>query len=135
MQTIPETKYKFAERLRYGGVWEHDCWHNGRFFKVYLGDESFESLRPYYNGTPLEFESDVASRLNLLSLSNQEAASKELVDAFNIWRAEKHAERVNRILSQPDRYGVIEPSDPFLKAPPVVYPGYYKQGVGWVKQD
>lgn len=127
-----KNRFKFSERLRYNGVWTHDCWADHAYFQVEVGDSCYESLRPYYNGTPAEFERDYVGRLDTITTIHHTVPSRELVVAFNRWRQEKHQERVERILSQPDRYGVMDRNDPFLAAPAVVVPAHYEVGTGWV---
>lgn len=128
-------RFRFAERLRYQGVWVHDCWADHEYFQLELGDISLETIRSTYNGTPQQFERDVAGRLNTLSYERCHAGAppRSLVAAFNIWRFEKHEERVQRILGQPNRYGVMDRDDPFLARPSVAVPGHYEHGVGWIR--
>lgn len=128
-----KARFRFAERCNFWGVWTHDCWADHAYFQVTVGDASYEGLRASFNGTPAEFERDYVGRLNTITMVNMGAPSRELVVAFNRWRQEKHQERVDRILSQPERYGVIEKNDPFLATPSIVVPAHYEQGVGWIR--
>jgi hypothetical protein len=125
-------RFRFAERLRYNGVWIHDCWADHNYFQVEVGESNFENLRPLYNGTPVEFERDIVGRLNTITTDSMGAPSRELVVAFNRWRQDKHSERVARILNTPELYGVIDRNDPFLAPPAVVVPAHYEQGKGWI---
>lgn len=126
--------FRFRQRLRFAGQWEHDVWENGRHYRVIVGDSSHRHLRDWMSGlTDEEYLRDVVGRENLISCVNQSAPSAALVDAFNAWRQELYTERLNRLCSQPERYGVIKQDDPVREPYPVVHAARYEPGVGWVR--
>jgi len=126
--------FRFKQRLSFAGQWEHDVWENGRHYRVIVGDSSHRHLRDLMSGlTDEEYLRDVVGRENLIGCLNQCAPSAALVEAFNAWRQELYTERLNRLCSQPERYGVIEQDDPVRKPYPVVHAARYEPGVGWVR--
>ncbi len=125
---------KFAQRLRFNGVWVHDVWVDGQYFQIEIGDDSFKGRRELFSGmSDEEFERDVVGRTNTMAMMDRTAPPEALVTAFNQWRKELHAERVNRLRSQPERYGTISDDDPFIQPYPDVVAAHYELGQGWVK--
>lgn len=72
-------------------------------------------------------------RRDTISFTDNTVVPDELVLAFNEWRHLAHVERVQRLTTQPERYGVIPPNDPILLPFPTVVPVVYLQGAGWVR--
>nr|WP_314561300.1 hypothetical protein [uncultured Pseudomonas sp.] len=133
-QAHPVSAFRFKQRVRFAGQWEHDVWENGRHYRVIVGDSSHRHLRDWMSGlTDEEYLRDVVGRENLISCLNQSAPSAALVDAFNAWRQELHTEHLNRLCSQPERYGVIEQDDPVREPYPIVHAARYEPGAGWVR--
>jgi hypothetical protein len=139
IKPLPEMygRFRFSARLNYSCIWEHDCWDNapgGGYFKLFVGSNAgLEHLRETYNGTPAQFQRDVVQRLDTIVADHNMPVSRELLAGFNRWRFQVHEERVERILSQPDRYGITDRNDPFLRGPSIVVPAVYQLGVGWVR--
>ena len=106
---------------------------NNRHHEVVIGTASCDKLKGTYNGTQEDFERDCGSRVGTASYADQTAPEPEVVAYLNKYLQHSHAERVERLRSNPDRFGVIENDDPVLVAPPILTPAYYQQGVGWVK--
>lgn len=136
---LPELKerYRFAERLNYAGTWEHDCWSlspdTPTYFKLFVGSDTYRNLVGRYNGTPEEFQRDVVGRLDTIVADNNQPVSRELVASFNRWRRDAFEARVERILSQPERYGITDRNDPWFVEPSIVVPAIYVPGEGWVR--
>jgi len=125
---------RFRQGLRYHGTWEHDCWIDGKQLKLVVGDNSYEGRREYFSGlNDEEFVRDVIGRRDTICFMDNTVVPDELVLAFNEWRHLAHVERVQRLTTQPERYGVIPPSDPILLPFPTVMPVVYQQGAGWVR--
>lgn len=139
IKPFPELKdrYRFSERLNYSGIWEHDCWSQApdtpTFFKLLVGSNSYQHLAETYNGTRAEFERDVVARLDTIVGEHNQPVSRELCALFNRWRRESFEARVERILSQPDRYGITSRNDPWFVEPAIVVPAVYVPGEGWVR--
>lgn len=132
-QTVPTFTFKLRH-LRFGNALWFDVWENGLHYQVTVGDTSHRHSEDWMSGlTDEQYRRDVVGRENLISLFNTSAPSKELVDAFNAWREKLHAELLDRVCSQPDRYGVIAQDDPIRKPYPVVHAASYEIGVGWVR--
>lgn len=128
------SQIKFAQRLRFNGVWVHDVWVDGQYFQIEIGDDSFKGRREFFSGmSDVEFERDVVGRLNTVTMMDRSAPPEPLVTAFNQWRKEVHAERVERLRSQPERYGTISEGDPCMQPYPDVVAARYELGQGWVK--
>jgi len=126
--------FRFKQRARFAGQWEHDVWENGQHYLVIVGDNSHRHLRDWMTGlTDEQYLRDVVGRENLISCLNQSAPSAALVDAFNAWRQELYTERLNRLCGQPERYGVIEQDDPVREPYPIVHAARYELGIGWVR--
>jgi hypothetical protein len=90
-------------------------------------------MRGIYNGTPEEFERDVAASLHVLRWSADpcRGVSRGLMAAFNAWRMAEHAEFVARILAHPERYGITSADDPLLAPPVALRAGKYVLNHGW----
>ncbi|WP_095158165.1 hypothetical protein [Pseudomonas sp. Irchel 3E13] len=128
------TQIKFAQRLRYNGVWVHDVWVDGEYFQIEVGDDSYSGKRDLFSGlSDEEYERDVVGRTNTVTLMDRTAPHEVLVAAFNQWRSKLHAERVQRLRSQPERFGVISEDDPSIQPYPEIVPVRYEQGQGWVR--
>lgn len=128
------SQIKFAQRLRFNGVWVHDVWVDGQYFQIEIGDDSFKGRRVFFSGmSDVEFERDVVGRTNTMTMMDRSAPPESLVTAFNQWRKEVHAERVERLRSQPERYGAIREDDPCIQPYPDVVATRYEPGQGWVK--
>ncbi|MGF7243832.1 hypothetical protein ABIC11_004288 [Pseudomonas oryzihabitans] len=126
--------FRFKQRARFAGRWEHEVWENGRHYQVIVGDNSHRHLRDWMSGlTDEQYLRDVVGRENLISCLNQSAPSAALVYAFNAWRQELYTERLNRLCSQPERYGVFEQDDAVREPYPIVHAARYEPGIGWVR--
>ncbi|RJX72648.1 hypothetical protein [Pseudomonas sp. LS-2] len=133
---VPKKEYRFQARLKFNGCWEHHVWVNGSIQVAIVGDDSYLGKRFMFSGlNDVEFARDIIGRVGTITLESNAVPSDEMVAAFNEWRMTCHAERVNRLKSQPDRYGVIEDDDPTIAPFPVVVPAVYEAGEGWVRID
>ena len=132
--TYQNPNIRFRQGLRYHGTWEHDCWIDGKQHKLVVGDNSYDGRREYFSGlSDEEFVRDVVGRRDTICFTDNNVVPDELVVAFNEWRRVVHVERVLRLTSQPERYGVIHPNDPSLLPFPTVVPVVYRQGAGWIR--
>jgi len=128
------SQIKFAQRLRFNGVWVHDVWVDGQYFQIEVGDDSYKGRREFFSGmSDVEFERDIVGRTNTVTMMDRTAPPEALVASFNQWRTEFYAERVNRLRSQPERYGDIADDDPLIQPYPDVVAARYELGHGWVK--
>ena len=64
------------------------------------------------------------------------AVPQATVDAFNAWRAAERAAHIAQMQADPDRYGIVDPADPFI-FPPILPArrGWYVAGKGWQSDE
>lgn len=108
-------------------------WYGNRRHEIVIGTASCEKLKGVYNGSLDDFQRDCVTRIGTASYENQTAPEPEVVAYLNQFLQKSHADRIEHLRSNPERYGVIENDDPVLIAPAILAPAYYQQGVGWVK--
>jgi hypothetical protein len=116
----------------YLGLQHVKFWFNNRIHQLLVGTENCEKLRETYNGTREDFERDCGSRIGTVSYEDQSAPSEDVVAFLNQWRQADYRDRVERITSQPERYGLLTEAE-LGPEPVVLVPAFYVQGKGWEK--
>jgi hypothetical protein len=80
------------------------------------------------------WQRDVVASVGLLHCRDtRKAPSRDLVEAFNRWRAEEHARLVELIRRNRPTDRPLPDDDPVLIPPPEVRGGRYEIGTGWIE--
>ena len=116
----------------YHGLQMVKFWFNDRRYEVLVGSARCEKLRETYNGSAADYHRDCVTRIGTASFENQQAPTAEVVAFLNQWRQANHKARVERMTSQPERYGIVTEEE-LGPSPDILVPAHYVQGEGWVK--
>jgi hypothetical protein len=127
------TSIRFEFVLTYLGYCIYEVYGDGPSYRIQLRQRADAYERSIFAGTDAEWQRDIVAAIGLLHRCDGQPISQPVVDAFNDWRAARHASDVAHLRAHPERYGSLSESDPVLVAPAPVRGARYLVGTGWVE--